>query len=168
LIGCGGRGSGAANDALNTGDDVRLVAMADSFQEKLDSSYKKEATQFKSLILINKGQGKFDKVFLPSLAQTAPIFNTVFIDLNNDGYEDAIILGNIYNTEVETPRLDMGTGIVLLSQQDRYKALSFIESGLYISGNAKSLLIIEHQKSGNKYLISGINDEKTVVFKIRQ
>ncbi len=40
LIGCGGRGSGAANEALNTGDDVRLVAMADAFQEKLDSSYK--------------------------------------------------------------------------------------------------------------------------------
>ncbi|MCK5280825.1 MAG: Gfo/Idh/MocA family oxidoreductase, partial [Cyclobacteriaceae bacterium] len=40
LIGCGGRGSGAANEALNTGDDVRLVAMADTFQEKLDSSYK--------------------------------------------------------------------------------------------------------------------------------
>ncbi len=40
LIGCGGRGSGAANEALNTGDDVRLVAMADAFQERLDSSYK--------------------------------------------------------------------------------------------------------------------------------
>ena len=39
LIGCGGRGSGAANEALNTGDDVRLVAMADAFQEKLDASY---------------------------------------------------------------------------------------------------------------------------------
>lgn len=39
LIGCGGRGSGAANEALNTGDDVRLVAMVDAFQEKLDSSY---------------------------------------------------------------------------------------------------------------------------------
>ncbi len=40
LVGCGGRGSGAVNEALNTGDDVRLVAMADAFQEKLDSSYK--------------------------------------------------------------------------------------------------------------------------------
>lgn len=40
LVGCGGRGSGAANEALNTGDDIRLVAMADAFQEKLDVSYK--------------------------------------------------------------------------------------------------------------------------------
>ena len=40
LIGCGGRGSGAANEALNTGDDVRLVAMVDAFEEKLEASYK--------------------------------------------------------------------------------------------------------------------------------
>ena len=40
LIGCGGRGTGAVNEALNTGDDVQLVAMVDAFQEKLDSSYK--------------------------------------------------------------------------------------------------------------------------------
>ena len=40
LIGCGGRGSGAANEALKTGNDVRLVAMMDAFQEKLDASYK--------------------------------------------------------------------------------------------------------------------------------
>lgn len=39
LIGCGGRGTGAADQALNTGDDIRLVAMADAFRERLDTSY---------------------------------------------------------------------------------------------------------------------------------
>jgi len=39
LIGCGGRGTGAANEALNTGDDVRLVAMVDAFRDQLDKSY---------------------------------------------------------------------------------------------------------------------------------
>ncbi len=41
LIGCGGRGSGAAVNALSTQKGpVRLVAMADVFQDKLDGSYK--------------------------------------------------------------------------------------------------------------------------------
>ncbi len=35
LIGCGGRGSGAAVNAMNAGDDVKLVAMADLFPDKL-------------------------------------------------------------------------------------------------------------------------------------
>ena len=40
LIGCGGRGTGAANQALNTKGNVKLVAMADAFQHRLDSSLK--------------------------------------------------------------------------------------------------------------------------------
>lgn len=40
LIGCGGRGSGAAAQALTTSDQgpVELVAMADAFSDRLDSS----------------------------------------------------------------------------------------------------------------------------------
>ncbi len=35
LIGCGGRGSGAAANAMNAGKDVRLVAVADLFEERV-------------------------------------------------------------------------------------------------------------------------------------
>ena len=47
LIGCGGRGTGAAVQALSTKQNVRLVAMADAFRDRLDSSYEniKEATK---------------------------------------------------------------------------------------------------------------------------
>ena len=40
LIGCGGRGTGAAVQALLTKQNVRLVAMADAFQGRLDEAYK--------------------------------------------------------------------------------------------------------------------------------
>jgi len=40
LVGCGGRGSGAAVQALTADDQVELVAMADVFQDRLDSSLK--------------------------------------------------------------------------------------------------------------------------------
>jgi myo-inositol 2-dehydrogenase/D-chiro-inositol 1-dehydrogenase len=38
LIGCGGRGSGAASQALSTAGPVKLVAMADVFKDRLDTS----------------------------------------------------------------------------------------------------------------------------------
>ena len=38
LVGCGGRGSGAANQALSTAGDVKLVAMADAFKDRMDGS----------------------------------------------------------------------------------------------------------------------------------
>jgi predicted dehydrogenase len=40
LIGCGGRGTGAAAQALSTGEDVVLTAMADVFDDRLQKSLK--------------------------------------------------------------------------------------------------------------------------------
>ncbi len=37
LVGCGGRGTEAAANAMNAGGDVRLVALADLFQERLET-----------------------------------------------------------------------------------------------------------------------------------
>ena len=39
LIGCGGRGTGAAVQALSTAQNVKLVAMADAFRDQLDASF---------------------------------------------------------------------------------------------------------------------------------
>jgi predicted dehydrogenase len=53
LIGCGGRGTGAAEDALSAkGGDVRLVAMADVLQNRLNSSYKTLANDFKEQVKV--------------------------------------------------------------------------------------------------------------------
>lgn len=40
LIGCGGRGTGAAMQALLTKQNVKLVAMADAFRDRINSCYK--------------------------------------------------------------------------------------------------------------------------------
>ena len=40
LIGCGGRGTGAATQALSTKQNVKLVAMADAFRDRIDNSFK--------------------------------------------------------------------------------------------------------------------------------
>src|SRR5207253_3990590 len=38
LVGCGGRGTGAAAQALGADKNVKLVAMGDAFRDKLESS----------------------------------------------------------------------------------------------------------------------------------
>ncbi len=40
LIGCGGRGTGAATQALSVKENTRIVAMADAFRDRLDECYK--------------------------------------------------------------------------------------------------------------------------------
>lgn len=47
LVGCGGRGTGAAANALSTSSGpIKLVAMADVFDHRLDTSYKSLKKQF--------------------------------------------------------------------------------------------------------------------------
>ena len=37
LVGCGGRGTGAAIDFLNAGPNLQIVALGDVFQDKIDA-----------------------------------------------------------------------------------------------------------------------------------
>ena len=48
LVGCGGRGTGAATQALSTEGPVKLVAMADAFRERMDGSLKSISGRFKN------------------------------------------------------------------------------------------------------------------------
>ncbi|SFC60924.1 Predicted dehydrogenase [Parapedobacter composti] len=41
VIGCGGRGTGAAFDAIATGVNIKIVALADAFRDRLDEAYTK-------------------------------------------------------------------------------------------------------------------------------
>jgi myo-inositol 2-dehydrogenase / D-chiro-inositol 1-dehydrogenase len=54
LIGCGGRGSGAANQMLNVSSDVRLVAMADVDEARLGSSLKNLTAQHAHQVSVPK------------------------------------------------------------------------------------------------------------------
>ena len=46
LIGCGGRGTGAATQALEAGDDVKLVALGDVFEDHLKESRELLASKY--------------------------------------------------------------------------------------------------------------------------
>src|SRR5688572_11581914 len=46
LIGCGGRGTGAAIQALSTEGNVQLTAMADAFEDSLNNSLSNIKSQF--------------------------------------------------------------------------------------------------------------------------
>ena len=61
LVGCGGRGSGAAVNALTADDQVELVAMADVFKDRIDSSLRAITEHFDGKKKIKvKDKNKFD------------------------------------------------------------------------------------------------------------
>lgn len=63
VVGCGGRGTGAAVQALSTKQNVQLVAMADAFRDKLDSSFKNITEALKESGLDKRLQVKEENKF---------------------------------------------------------------------------------------------------------
>jgi len=52
LIGCGGRGTGAAKDCLESSEGVELVAMGDLFKDRLDGAFRRLKDRFKDKVRV--------------------------------------------------------------------------------------------------------------------
>ncbi|MEM8970361.1 MAG: VCBS repeat-containing protein, partial [Bacteroidota bacterium] len=81
--------------------------------KRLESALHYEATEFRSGIFLNQGDGKFE--FSPFIipVQQSPINSIVFDDFDGDGSKDLILAGNNHHSEVETTRADAGIGSFL-------------------------------------------------------
>ncbi len=153
-------------DKFPTYSEFANASLNDIYGEKLSTSYSTEATEFNSILLLNKGKGKFEKIELPIQAQVFPVLDIQALDINGDDYEDLILSGNIYETEVETPRLDAVSGLVLLSNhKNNYDPLPYWQTGLYLTGNVKAAELIETGQ--NSLLVHTVNDGAMGVHEIK-
>ena len=147
-------------------EEFANASIEDIYGSEILNAYERKVTSFESIILINKGNNRFDTEKLPQIAQSLPILTSDIIDINYDGYEDIIIAGNIYNTEVETPRLDNQFALILVSDKNTgYNIISPEKSGLYLSGNTKSIKVIDNE---NIKILVGNNNSSLEIFEIRK
>jgi hypothetical protein len=116
--------------------------MEDIFSaEVLGRSVRLQATEFRSLIAFNEGDGKFRIAVLPSAAQETPVFALLADDVDNDGDQDVLLGGNFYYAKPETGRYDAGRGLLLLNDGlGNLRALSAKESGINIPGEIRDIV----------------------------
>ena len=154
------------SEKIPTFEEFANASIEEIYGEEIVDAYERKVTSFESIILINKGENKFEIEKLPPLAQSIPILTSETYDINEDGYEDVIVAGNIYNTEVETPRLDNQFALLLISDKNKnYSAIGPDKSGLYLSGNTKSLKIIDRK---NPKLLVANNNSNLEVFELNK
>ena len=115
--------------------------------------------------MLNTDKG-FELIVLPIEAQEFPMLSCLSMDINGDNYDDLILAGNIYQTEVETPRLDSGKGLVLISDGDKnYSPMTKTESGLNIPGDIKSMKQLDMESSPN-IVVAGKNQSLLQIIEI--
>jgi hypothetical protein len=125
-------------------DAFSKATLVDVYDEKkLESGIHYQVSSFKSAIFINEGDA-FVRQDLPLRAQIAPTNQIVVKDFDADGIKDLILGGNLYASEVETPRADAGHGTFLKGMgKGVYAVQEPKETGLYIDGDVKDLNLIK-------------------------
>ena len=127
-------------------------------EEKLKNSLHYSADTFASVYIENIGDGKFKMTNLPNLAQLTNLNDMLISDFNGDGSLDVLGAGNLYVSEIETPRNDAGTGVLLLGDgKGSFTAKRGSEIGFYAAKDAKKLITITNNKK-DYYLVGNNND----------
>ncbi|NKI33310.1 VCBS repeat-containing protein [Croceivirga thetidis] len=108
-------------------------------ENELDNSLHYQVKSFASVYLENDN-GTFNIRQLPNEAQVSSTHKILVEDFDGDGSLDALLAGNLYATEVETPRNDGSNGILLKGNgKGGFTPLKNRDIGLYIPGDVKDM-----------------------------
>lgn len=131
----------------------------------LKNALRYEANTFASLYLENLGKGTFKSVQLPYRAQLTNINDMEVRDFNGDGHLDVLAVGNFFDFEIETPRNDAGTGLLLVGNgQGEFQALDAQSSGFFANGDAKKIGMV---RGKNEVVLVANNNDKLQAFQLR-
>lgn len=143
------------------------ASLADIYgQQALQKALQRSATRLASVFLENTGDGEFAIHKLPNPAQVAPVMDFGFLDLDGDGREEVILVGNHYQTEAETVRYDASHGAVLAWREGALEVIDARTSGFFHAGNAKDLSLIR-TKEGILVLVTN-NDGELCGYRVRE
>ncbi|MFY8128532.1 MAG: VCBS repeat-containing protein [Chitinophagaceae bacterium] len=117
-----------------------------------------------SCVAINKGHGKFDVAELPFEAQLSSINAIQNFDINNDGFKDLIIGGNMADCLPQFGKCDANYGMILLNNRGSFKAAQASKSGLNVTGLVRDIKLINNKNSTTILFLR--NNDKPVMYKL--
>ena len=126
------------------------ATMEDIYGTKMNEALHYESDLMYSIFVENLGNGDFEIKKLPWQAQLSPVTDFEFVDMNKDGTEEILIVGNLYDVEVETVRYDASRGSVFSYKNGFFTSLNSMNTGFLSSGDARDIEII---KNGDKNII---------------
>ena len=110
-----------------------------------------QINSFSSKVFINDAEGNFEAIDLPIEAQYAPINDLIITDIDQD--PDVIFAGNLFASEVETPRADAGAGMLLKGKGDgSFEPIPMNQSSLMLRKDVKSLVLLTASVQVSCYL----------------
>jgi enediyne biosynthesis protein E4 len=95
---------------------------------------------------------------LPIEAQVAPIFSICPDDINNDGFLDVLLGGNLSVTQPDLGPYDASQGLVMLGDgRHGWNPMPAMQSGLVVQGDVSDIKRVKHSSGKFIYLITRNN-----------
>lgn len=133
------------------------ATLQEIYGESLNNALNLKAYSFSSNYIENMGDNNFRMKPLPSLAQASSITCVLIKDFDDDGHEDLLISGNMYQTEIELPRHDAGNGLLLTGNgKGDFEPVSTTDSGFFTPYDVKDMKLIE--VNGKQFVLVGNNN----------
>ena len=134
--------------------------------DELVNAQRMKVTQLATSLFENVN-GKFRLRTLPVEAQFSPVYSIVIYDLNQDGYEDILLMGNNEHVRLKMGKMDASFGTVLLNNgKGEFQVAPVSQTGLLVAGDVKDATLLNSK--GANYLLIGINNGGLLNFKINQ
>lgn len=123
---------------------------------ELEQSTILKASMLSSMIFLNQEAKSFQPVEMPEIAQLSTIQNIMVQDINDDGFDDYLIVGNQYDQETFFGRYDAAFGTILLGSKTGKLSVcdNSISRGFYAPGNIKNALLLNSPKRISVVLFS--------------
>ena len=147
-------------EKFKTYDAFGKATLKDVYGEKLDASIHVAANNFATGIFKNVNNKQFEFEALQNGVQVSSINKILISDLNRDQTNDLIMFGNLFGSEVETPRNDASYGHYLTGNSEGvFRTIHSKESGLNIRGDVRGASFISLGHDKKKAILVARNDD---------
>lgn len=166
-LSCSSEQMPAIKQKFKTYESFSDATLVDVYTENdLEQSLHYQVKSFASVYLENKN-GSFKAHKLPNLAQISSINQVIVKDFDNDQNLDVVIAGNLYGSEVETPRNDASNGLFLKGNgKGNFDPIVGYKSGFFADGDVKDLGMIKIKNTN--YIVVAKNDDYLQFIKINE
>ena len=130
----------------------------------IGSAEKVTAHHLDHTLFLNRGD-RFEAVALPLVSQMSPVMGLVAADFDNDGHLDLFLAQNFFASQIETPRIDAGRGLLLRGDgTGKLHPVPAGQSGIAVHGDARGAAWGEFDGDGRPDLAVAQNAAATRIF----
>jgi len=117
-----------------------------------------------SIVLLNHGSGRFETVDLSNRVQESPVYGIVTMEVDGDGNEDVLLVGNRTDTETLGGSLDASLGTILLGNDTHLNNIMEPQHSGFDLGKTPHRSMVKMRSDSTTIVFVGNNDGRVDSF----